>query len=197
MSNQHEYIPAEHYVEEEQQTGGAPMMEDYNPMEDDGDLPYIPKMPKSSGAYARPLNEQRSVPLQNGFIDVDNIHNYSNSGATQQQPNPAATFQKSLAEMQSTATPSFNTAQQNISKLTQIMGDINNIAGTTDNAGNDVQKYAYSVAIKSINEAIKMLREVDYWIPPTKSEYAPALKGIAQPIIKALTAYVTKVESLK
>ena len=77
------------------------------------------------------------------------------------------------------------------------MGQVNEIAGATDNEGNDVQQYAYSVALKSLHDSIKMLKEIDYWIPPAKEEYVPALKQIAAPIIKALTAYVSKVESLK
>jgi hypothetical protein len=192
-----DYIPAEHMVEQEQEFSEAPTMESYNPMEDDGDLPYIPSMPQSTGMFnQQPMQSQ--VNPTSGFIDVNNIQNYSNTGQQQQnQMNPNMQFNQNLTAMNEQAAPNFNTAQQNIQKLTGIMGQVNEIAGSTDNEGNDVQRYAYSVAMKSLHDTIKMLKEIDYWIPPSKEEYAPALKQISAPIIKALTAYVTKVESLK
>jgi hypothetical protein len=168
-----------------QQTPNQPSMEDYNP--DDMDLPYIPSMPSV---------QQNTPPA---YIDINNIQSYSARSQPQKRNQPNA--YKNYALNEGGGAPVFDAspekAEQNLNKMTDILKKVNGQIEQTDPDDVNLKQYAIGVAIKSMRDAIRMLQEVDYWIPTGKEEYANKLKVIGSPIAKALNAYVNKVETLK
>lgn len=160
----------ESYEETPQQMDMAPQIESYDPADDD--IPYIPGMgtPKTN------------KPPQ--FVDLSNPASYSNiqpNGAPQNESvAPVPEYKKGLT----------------VDKVRNMMDTMSDLTADTDSDGSNVQKYAFGVAIKSLYDAIKMLKEVDYWIPEGKQGYTESLKKIATPIVQALDAYVKKIEML-
>ena len=191
MSN-FRYQKAESYYEEEpQQVQGMPAQyEAYNPMEDDGDLPYIPQLPHGQRAQQ---NKIATKPLTEGFVDINNIGQYTNNpqkdnGSTQHF---RQTFSKFRMEAESE--PSFTDASKKFSQMTNILSAIGDVTPSLDTE----QSHAIGAACDSIRKAIQTLKEVEYWLPKGKEEYGPKLAKISEPIVNALTAYVNKVEQLK
>lgn len=168
-----------------QQTPNQPSMEDYNP--DDVDLPYIPSM----------QSVQQNTPP--AYIDINNIQSYSARSQPQKrnQGNPYKQYALNEGGGEPVFDVSRETAEENLNKMTDILKKVNGQIEQTDADSKDLKQYAIGVAIKSMRDAIRMLQEVDYWIPSGKEEYASKLKAIGNPIAKALTAYVNKVETLK
>lgn len=199
-----EYQPGESYVEEEQQylDGGAPTMESYNPMEDDGMMPYIPS--NQQGQVNPQQNYQASqqqAPMQ-GFIDLDQLGQQrmqAQQEAMQQNPNntPNNMYQQNLAAMQQPVGPNSLSAHKNLEMLESVMDSVESIASTTRKEGDANRVYATDVALKSLHGAINTLKEIEYWIPEGKDEYVPKLKQIAKPILDALQQYTDTIERLK
>lgn len=182
-----QYRQPEVFTEEQQSVGQkAPSLEGYDPSqyEDDEDIAQVMKsnirQPQfldlsDPSKLARP--ERQESPPQ---------------GQHNQQPQYHQPVQESF-----TPAPDIYNAEAKLEKLTSIMDKINAVAGMTDADGNSTQKFAISIALKSLRDSIRMLEEIDYWIPQGKEKYVPKLKQIAAPIVKALKAYVNSVDQLK
>lgn len=167
---------------------------EYDPMIDGGDMPYIPQGRGGHNPYANPYanpKQQQYRPINQGFVDVDNIHNFSN-----QQRNPQQQFQQQMYEASQEPGIDYRTAGKNVELMSGALDAFNSVDRSTS-AGSDNEVYAIGVAIKSIQDAIKVLRDVEYWIPATHERLAPQLKKVGTPIVKALAAYAEKIEQLK
>ena len=180
-----EYIPGESFEEEPQQfANGSPVMEGYNPA--DSDLPYIPAMPS-----------QQHIK-QPQFIDLNNPESFARvERQNPQQPQQANPYTAYKTGPNGEIRPNLENASQNKEQLGSIFDEINGIASTSTIDGSDVKSYATGIAIKTMYDAIKILNEVDYWIPEGKEQYTEPLKRVSASIIKALQAYVSKIEQLK
>lgn len=191
MSQQFRYQKAESYYEEEpQEVVGMPsQFENYNPMEDDGDLPYIPHLPNGRRVQQSKIPVK---PLAEGFVDINNLGQYTNNN---QQTDGSQKFQQTYSQfrMEAEAEPSFMDAHKKINQMRNILGSIGQMEPDLDKN----ESHAIGSACESIRKAIQTLKEVEYWLPKGKEEYAPKLAKISEPIVNALTAYVNKVEQLK
>ena len=185
-----QYRQPEVFTEEQQRFVGkkAPTLEGYNPNEfdDDDDVSQVmqPTIRKPQfldlsdpSKLARP--EGQPITSQGGY------------------PQPQRQQQPQYTQEPYTAGPDINNAEAKFEKLSSIMDKINEVAGTVDADGKSTQKFAISVAIKSMNDTIRMFEEIDYWIPQGKEMYVQKLKQIAAPIHKALKAYVNSINKLK
>ena len=163
---------------------------EYDPMIDDGDMPYISQGRGGRNPYANP-NQQQYRPINQGFVDVNNIQNFSN-----QHQNPQQHFQQQMYEATQEPGIDYRTAGKNVELMSGALDAFNSVDRSTS-AGSDNEVYAIGVAIKSIQDAIKVLRDVEYWIPSTHERLAPQLKKVGTPIVKAVAAYAEKIEQLK
>jgi len=187
-------LPESYDETPQEMVDGGAVMEDYNPLDDD--LPYIPSLGTSNS------QQQNKQPQFLNLSNPENITNMVANGADQ-NANPNATFNTQLEAEQALKNPNFksdtfkDTAFKNKGKMASLLDQMNGIVGDSDKDSADVRKHATGVAIKHLYDAIKMLKEVDYWIPEGKEEFAKPLQKIAEPIIQALTAYVNKVSKLE
>jgi len=176
-----EFKFGESYQEKPQEANQAPKMENYNP--NDG--------------LGQPGVDPNNIP-QPQFLDLNNPQNFSNVGNNPQQQQP---YMPQYQVPQQPTGPNFEGIKDKAgmgSKINSIMemGDKIDVDVNTGDSAVNSGKYGITKAVSSLHEAIKMLKDIDYWIPKGKEEYAPQLKKISQPITKALEAYVSKVESL-
>lgn len=157
---------------------------EYDPMIDDGNLPYIP-----STGMAQPYQQYRppQIPTQQGFMNGNNMIPQGQPQPYQQQMYEGATQESGL---------DYSQASKNIGDMKGVIDTFNTVDQSTSNY-NDNDVYAISVALKSLNDAIKVLKDVDYWIPTQHERYTAQLKKIGHPIVNALSVYVEKIEKLK
>jgi len=181
-----QYRQPEVFTEEQQRFVGqkAPTLEGYNPHEfdDDDDISQVmqPNIRKPQ------------------FLDLSDPSKLARPEVSQGgYPQPQRQQQPLYTQEPYTAGPDIQNAEAKFEKLNSIMDKVNAVAGMVDADGNSTQKFAISVAIKSLHDAIRMFEEVDYWIPQGKEMYVGKLKQIAAPIVKALKAYVSSIEKLK
>lgn len=166
---------------------------EYDPMIDDGNMPYMAS--HGGQPYQQPYQQQQ-VPIQKGYVDVNNIQNFSNpQGQQQGQQNPQYQQQMHEAAAQEPGLD-YGKASQNIGEMSNVMDSFNTVDKSTANH-NDTELYAISVAIKTLSDAIKVLKDVDYWIPTQHERHAPQLKKVGQPIVKALSIYADKIGKMK
>jgi hypothetical protein len=90
--------------------------------------------------------------------------------------------------------PNYGEAEKNKEKCDNLLSKIQNVL---PDATYNIREYSTDKAIKILHDAIQMLKDIEYWIPEGKEEYINPFKKIAEPIVKALNAYVNKVEELK
>jgi hypothetical protein len=194
MNKRFQYQKAESYYEEEpQEVANMPsQFENYNPMEDDGDLPYIPQLPHGRRSQQPKL---ATKPLTEGFVDMNNLEQYTASPQQGQGVDATQKFQQTYSQfrMEAEAEPSFMDAHKKFDQMKNVLGSIGQLEPDLDAN----QAHAIGSACDSIRKAIQTLKEVEYWLPKGKEEYGPRLAKISEPIVNALTAYVNKVEQLK
>ena len=173
-----QYRQPEVFTEEQQRFVGkkAPSLEGYDPSkyEDDVDVSQV----------------MQSNIRKPQFLDLSDPSKLA-------RPEGQPVTQPQYTQEPYTAGPDIHNAEAKFEKLNSIMDKINAVAEMTDANGSSTQKFAISVAIKSINDTIRMFEEVDYWIPQGKEMYVGKLKQIAAPIVKALKVYVSSIEKLK
>jgi len=191
MNNGFKYQPAESYYEEEQRDvrGAAQQMESYNPMEDDGDLPYIPSL--GVGKSMQPKMETKDI--REAFVDINNMHQYTSAPKNSVDSNQKYQQTYSKYQMEAQAEPSFTDASKKFGQMRDILSTIGQLQPDMETN----QAYAIEEASKSIRRAIEVLQDVQYWLPKGKEEYAIPLERISQPIVKALSAYAQKIDELK
>lgn len=162
---------------------------EYDPMLD-GDMPYIPSGQNGVNPYVQ-QQMRPQVPITQGFVDVDNIQNFSNP-----QQNSQHNFQTQMYEATQDQGLEYDMAGKNVEVMSGALNAFNSIDQSTS-AGSDNEEYAVGVAIESIHSAIKVLKDVEYWIPTTHEGLTPKLKEIGSPIVRALSAYAEKIDQLK
>lgn len=163
---------------------------EYDPM-DDGSMPY---MPQGGNMYQPP--QHIGVPIEKGFIDMNNIQNFSTQQRGQQTNQPNPQYHRQMYEAAQEPGLDYGKAAQNIEKLSSVTDLFNSVDRSTGSAG-DTDLYAIGVAIKSLRDAVKVLKDVDYWIPQQHSQHSAQLKKIGSPIANALTVYADKIEKMK
>lgn len=178
-----QYRQPEVFTEEQQRFVGkkAPTLEGYDPSkyDDDEDVSQV----------------MQPTIKKHQYLDLSDPSKLARpEGQPVTQPQYT---QPQYAQEPYTAGPDIHNAEAKFEKLSSIMDKVNAVAGMVDADGNSTQKFAISVAIKSLHDAIRMFEEVDYWIPQGKEMYVGKLKQIAAPIVKALKAYVSSIEKLK
>ncbi len=191
MNTGFKYKPSESYYEEEsREVGGVgAQMESYDPVEDDGDIPYIPTL--GVGKSMQP-----SVPtkqITEAFIDVNNMNQYVSNQQT--DGGGVDKYQQTYKkyQMEAEAEPTFMNAQKRFGQMKDILGAIGELQ--PDATGDE--SFAIDAAIKSIRGTIDVLGDVALWLPKGKEEYVPALERIAKPVLIALKAYAQKLGELK
>ncbi len=202
MSEQNqEYQSGESYIEEEQQyiNSESPTMETYNPMDDDGMMPYVPSTQKNSNNSQQYIQESNGVEPMQGFIDLNQMGNFSNQNNQQQNQdyNPNQQYQQNLVMNQPPSGPNEMNAHKNLELMESVMDKVEGISNTTKKEGDTNRVYATDVALKSLYSALSTLKEIEYWIPEGKEELVPKLQQIANPITNALQSYVDSIERLK
>jgi len=193
MAKKITFDPNASFMEEDQQqvTNADLSQVEYDPM-DDGSMPY---MPQDGNMYQSP--QQAGVPIQKGYVDINNIENFSNpQGGHPNQPNPQ--YNQQMYEATQEPGLDYGQAAQNIEQMSGVTDLFNSVDQSTGGgAGSDTDLYAIGVAIKSLRDTIKVLKDVDYWIPQQHSQHSSQLKKIGTPIANALTVYVEKIEKMK
>lgn len=144
-----------------------------------------------------PMMDVQNVPHQASnqpvqFVDVNNLQNQQ---PQQQTYNSAQQFQQALAESYQEPEVSYGEANKNLSRMTGAL-DVFNSVDTRQSLSSENEEFAIGEAVKAIHKAIHILKEVDYWLPNGHANIAPKLKQVGSPIVKALTAYVNKIEQL-
>ena len=178
-----EFKFGESFQDKDQEINEAPKLEDYD----------------ANDGLGQPGIDPNNIP-QPSFLDVNNPASYQQPQQPQQQP--------FMPQYQIPTGPNFEAVKKNgkgiVSQISNIMEVGNNMTPNTDGQGNVLEGNAIpnnsqsiGIAIKSLNDAIKVLEGVEYWIPAGKEEYVDQLKQIAVPILKALKPYANKVEQLR
>jgi hypothetical protein len=187
------FDPSASHVEEEQQVvpNNKPTMENYDPSADDSDLPYIPSAGFNRQTFQQP---PKNVAMNTGFIDIDNIEKYTQPTGTQPMGQRAPLQPMPMNE--SGNGPAYPDSPDTVNAMGGVLDAFNSVDQSTTESS-DVDRYAISVAIKTMSEAAKMFKEVQYWLPKDKSQYTTQLTKIGKPIADAITAYVEKIGKLK
>jgi hypothetical protein len=172
------FEPSEVYEEKPQRVVKQPILEDYNP--DDDELPFIPGLPK---------HQTSNVNAPPQFLDMSNPGQYS----VMNNPKPKP-VQESFVDEEAAKKPNFGQAEKNKEKYGDMLKNIQDIL---PDAKYNTNGYSTEKALKILHDSIQMLKDIEYWIPEGKEEYINPLKKIAEPIVRALSAYVDKVEQLK
>jgi len=198
-----QYVQPEAFTEEQQTVGKkASSLEGYDPSQYDDDVAQAMqgniKQPQfldlsDPSKLARPEGHQMQYPTQGQYPPQQQQYPPQQQQYQQQYQQP---YQQPFQESYNAAPDIYN-AEAKLDQLTSIMDKVNAVAEMTDADGNSTQKFAIAIALKTLKDAIRMLEEVDYWIPQGKEKYVPQLKQIASPIAKALKAYVGSVDKLK
>lgn len=159
----------------------APRMEGYNPAEIENE--NIAYQPQGNGynrnQYQRPTQRPTHATQQMSPQQVQQLNQQHEQ------------MQRSMANG-----PTRNDAYSNLDRMTGVLDNMNaqGIGATAD--GSDVQAYAIRAAIDSLYSAMKVLDEVDYWLPRGKEGLKPRLEKAGAPIVNALRAYTNAIESL-
>lgn len=154
-----------------------PVMEGYDPSEIDHDAPYIPQNRKNVDPRQRYTQQPYQQPQAYG-------QPYDTRALNQQQQ----------AAQQSTG-PTYMDAQRNIERYDAMLNGLNGITATPDSS--DAQMYGLGVAMESLHNAIKALKEVEYWVPKGKEHLVPKLTQAAIPIIDVLTKYSSALQRIQ
>lgn len=186
---QNQIVHDTEYTEQQQIVENADLSQaEYDPMIDDGNMPYIPS--NGGRSYQQPYQQQQ-VPIQKGFVDVNNIQNFVG------QQGQAQSYQPQMYEAASQEPGiDYGQASKNIGEMANVIDIFNTVdQSTPDHSDNET--YAISVALKTLSDAIKVLKDVDYWIPAQHERHTLQLKKVGQPIVRALSVYVEKIEKMK
>lgn len=190
-----QYIRGEAFTEANQEIGTkAPSLDEYDPYEFNDDVAQMqqqhtqmrpPQFLDLSDPSKIARTENQQVPPQG----------YPQQGYPHQGQYPH-NRQMPIQEVVEPAPDLFN-ANTRLDELTSIMDKVNAVSQGVDAEGRSTQQFAIGVALKALRDSVKMLEEIDYWIPQGKEKYTPQLKKIAAPIVKALTAYIGTIDKLK
>ena len=93
--------------------------------------------------------------------------------------------------------PTRNDATQNLGKLNQVLGMVENAGISTTRDSSDVSYYGLSAAIETLNAAMDTLRQVEYWCPGRSKGAIPKLEAVARPIAAAIEKYINVIDRLR
>ena len=197
MAKEFQYLKSDIY-EEQQSKVSKPIAEAYDPNADDTFMPYMPSRGGAQNRY-QPQVPRGAKPGQ--FIDIDKISQYANNQEPEGYGSSTSNrYQSQLAQMESLGGGRFNpnedVAEQNLERMNQILKKTTGLIGSTSENDEDLENYAIKVALKSIDDCLQTLNDIEEWLPKGKQGYAKQLKTGASPILKALNLYRGAIEKI-
>jgi len=186
-----QYLKSDIY-EEEKARISKPKMESYDPDADDTFMPYLPSRGGQGNRYA-PTVGRGARPGQ--FLDMNRIGEYS---APQDAQTTNQRYQQSVAQFEGSKgfQPNEDVAEKNLERMTDILKKTGGLIGSTTEDDQDLEAYATQVALKSLDECLSTLNDIEEWLPKGKQGYLKQLKTGAAPIVKALKVYRDAIQKI-
>lgn len=149
----------------------APKLEDYDPSNDAGDIPYIPTLSKPQPQFEAP-QQPHGAP---------------------EKVDPQMYFQKPVHPLDRMKSGNQSAADKSKS-VKDLMNTLNTMGAIDKKAMQEIK--TISGVVECLDSAIEHLSDID-WLPKGKENLAPKLKKVAGPIIDALKSYSKYLKSIE